>query len=47
MFHAIEFFPTVVSYQFFENTWIFINHDLFFGENILYNSTVSNFENKE
>ena len=29
--------------NFLKNDWILINHGLFFGENILYNSTVSNF----
>ena len=34
------------SYQFFENYWVFTIHGLFFVENILYKSTVFNFENK-
>ena len=32
--------------NFLKNDWILINHGLFLGENIFYNSTVSEFENK-
>ena len=39
-------FLTIAVYQFFENDWIYLNHGPFFGHNILYESTVSNFENK-
>ena len=44
MFFVIEFFLTNAFYQFFRNYWIFINHGLFFGKNIFYNATASNFE---
>ena len=46
MFFLIEFFLNKSSYQLCKNDLIFITHDLFFEENILYKSTVSNFENK-
>ena len=45
MSFVIEFFLTIAT-KFFNNDWIFINHDLFFRENILYNFTVPNFQNK-
>ena len=34
MFFVIEFLLNIVSYQFFKNYWIFINHGFLFGENI-------------
>ena len=46
MYIVTEFFLTIASYQFFKKDWIFINPDLYFTENILYNSTVSNFKSK-
>ena len=41
MFFVIEFLLTITFYQFLKNDWIFINHGLFFRENILYISSVS------
>ena len=46
MLFIIEFFFAIASHQFFKNDWISLNHGLFFGKNILYKSTFSNFENK-
>ena len=46
MFFVIEFFLTIASYKLFRKHWIFMNQSLFCGENILYKSTISNFENK-
>ena len=39
-------FFVIGSYKFFKNYWIFIKYGLFFGGNILYNSAVSNIDNK-
>ena len=46
IFFAIEFFLTIASNQFLKIDWIFMNHALFFEEDILCNSTVSNFKSK-
>ena len=46
IFFVIELFLSVASYQYFQNTSILINLVYFFRKNILYNSTVSNFESK-
>ena len=35
-FFAIDFFRTIGTYQFLKNDWIFINHGLFFKQNIIY-----------
>ena len=43
MLFVKELFFTVASYQFFENEWIAINHGFLFEDNVLYNSTISNF----
>ena len=45
MFFVIEFFLTIASHEFLKNDWFFINHDFFFGRNILRNSTICNYEN--
>ena len=47
MFFVMGSFFTIASYQFFNNDWIFLNHDSFFRENIFYGSTLFNFENEE
>ena len=46
MLFAIKIFLTTASYQFFQNGQILIDHGSFFQQKILYNLTVSNFENE-
>ena len=42
----VKLFLTITFYQFFKNDSIFINNGLNFGEDILYNVTISNFKSK-